>query len=66
VTYTLVIGACFIAAPATCSEYERPVTGLSVKPSAAFVQAQARVTEWTQKHPGFRLKRRLLLPGRAA
>ena len=64
--YAPVIGACLIAAPAACSEHERPVTGLSVKPSAAFVQAQARAAEWTQRHPGFRLKRRRLLPSRAA
>jgi len=49
-----------------CRVYEQPVTELSANPSTAFVQAQALVAQWMDKHPGFTLDTWRLEPGRGA
>ena len=64
--YSLVISVCLISAPTDCRSYEQPVTELSSNPSTAFIQAQALVAQWLEKHPGFKLARWRLEPGRGA
>ena len=49
-----------------CRSYEQPVTELSSNPSTAFIQAQSLVAQWLEKHPGFKLARWRLEPGRGA
>jgi len=55
-----------VSAPTDCRSYEQPVTELSSNPSTAFIQAQTLVAQWMEKHPGFRLARWRLEPGRGA
>jgi hypothetical protein len=55
-----------IGAPTDCRVYEQPVTELSANPSTAFIQAQSLVAQWLDKHPGFKLDRWHLEPGRGA
>ena len=64
--YSLVISVCMISAPTDCRSYEQPVTDLSSNPSTAFIQAQGLVAQWLEKHPGFKLARWHLEPGRGA
>jgi hypothetical protein len=64
--YTLLITVCLAGAPSDCRDYEQPVTEMSANPSMAFVQAQALVAQWMEKHPGFELSRWRLEPGRGA
>ena len=64
--YALVISVCLIADPDNCRTYEQPVIELSANPSTAFVQAQALVAKWMDAHPGFKLVRWRLKPGRGA
>lgn len=64
--YTLLITVCLAGAPADCRDYEQPVTELSANPSTAFIQAQTLVAQWMEKHPGFKLNRWRLAPGRGA
>jgi hypothetical protein len=55
-----------IGTPTDCRIYEQPVTELSANPSTAFIQAQTLVAQWLEKHPGLRLDRWRLAPGRGA
>ena len=64
--YSLIISVCMGAAPAECQVYEQPVTELSANPSTAYMQAQALVAEWMNKHPGLMVDRWRLEPGRGA
>jgi hypothetical protein len=64
--YSLFISVCMIATPTDCRVYEQPVTELSANPSTAFIQAQALVAQWMDKHPGFTLDTWRLEPGRGA
>jgi hypothetical protein len=64
--YSLVISVCMVSAPTDCRSYEQPVTELSANPSTAFIQAQSLVAQWLEKHPGVRLSRWRLEPGRGA
>lgn len=64
--YSLIITICSIAAPTDCRTYEQPASGLSANPSVAFVEAQAIVAEWMERHPGFELRAWYLEPGRGA
>lgn len=64
--YTILITACLVSAPAECRTYEQPATELSAMPVTAYVQAQALVAQWLERHPGKRLGGFVLLPGRGA
>lgn len=64
--YSLLITVCIAATPTDCRVYEQPVTELSANPSTAFIQAQSLVAQWMEKHPGFKLDRWRLEPGRGA
>jgi hypothetical protein len=64
--YSLVISVCMISTPTDCRSYEQPVTDLSSNPSIAFIQAQSLVAQWLEKHPGVKLARWRLEPGRGA
>lgn len=64
--YSLVISVCMVSTPTDCRIYEQPVTELSANPSTAFIQAQSLVAQWMDKHPGFKLARWRLEPGRGA
>jgi hypothetical protein len=64
--YSLIISVCMVGTPTDCRVYEQPVTELSANPSTAFIQAQALVAQWMDKHPGFKLARWRLEPGRGA
>ncbi|HVJ42381.1 MAG TPA: hypothetical protein VM639_12840 [Dongiaceae bacterium] len=62
--YSLVITLCAISAPDRCDTYEQPLDQLSLNPSMAFIQAQGYLANWLQDHPGQRLQRWHLEPGR--
>ena len=64
--YSLMISVCMLSTPSECRSYEQPVTELSANPSIAFVQAQTLVAQWMEKHPGFKLAKWRLEPGRGA
>lgn len=64
--YSLIISVCMISTPTDCRSYEQPVTELSSNPATAFIQAQALVAQWMDRHPGFKLDRWRLEPGRGA
>jgi hypothetical protein len=54
------------SAEADCRRYEQPAPGLSANPTAAFLEAQARVARWAERHPGLRVRAWRLIAGKLA
>lgn len=63
VTYSVLLIACLISAPAQCQTHEI-ILQASPIPTTAFVEAQAKAGAWLALHPGLTIKGLTLRPGR--